>query len=137
MLRLILLPFAYLILNSVYAMPMKLQADIQALSELKPADYIEKIDNFRLSIVNHLKFEREECQNKFRQPRRWTSNKEKQALNEQRRQCLNLVNDWKKDYFRALATAKKRYVSGVHANELKMIERTLQPDQPEGPVEGE
>lgn len=111
-------------------MPMKLQEDIRGLSELKPIDYLQKIDGYRLSIVNHLKFEREECQTKYRLPRR-VQKQEKKFLTLQKERCLNLVNDWKREYFRSLAIAKKRYVSGVHAKEIEMIDKAFQEEDQE------
>lgn len=116
-------------MKAAVAMPMKLQEDIRALGDLRPADYIERVEHYRISIVNHLKFEREECQSKFRQPRRGTR-KEKQAIAEKREQCLSLVNDWKGEYFRALAKTKKRYVAGIHQKELNMIDQAFQSESP-------
>jgi hypothetical protein len=126
-----LLTFVALFLASTAsAMPMKLKEDIKALSMLTSAEYLEKIDGYRLAIVNHLKFEREECQSKYRLPRR-VPRKERKALTEKKEQCLNLVNDWKREYFRALSKAKKKYVSGVHAKEIEMIDKAFQEESPE------
>lgn len=126
----IILLLTFLITFKSQAMPMKLQEDIKALSALTHANYLEKIDGYRLSIVNHLKFEREECQSKYRLPRR-VPRKERKLLTEQKEQCLNLVQEWKREYFRALGTAKKKYVSGVHAKEIEMIDKAFREEGPE------
>lgn len=107
--------------SHTFGMPAKLKADIDALSNLSADLYSEQINNFRSSIVSNLKFEREECQSKYR-PQRGTPFKKRKELGIEKDKCLNLVKEWSKDYFKALAVAKKRYISKIHSKELEEID---------------
>ena len=122
---LILLQLIFLWKTPAFGMPSQISDQMEVLNQMGPEQYSESISKVRKRMVNLLRYEKEQCQTKFRPPR-GTRSKKRAELAKQLNQCFLLVKEWTNEYHTALNRSKKRYLLKVHKDELLGIDQIFE-----------